>query len=140
MPSGFSCSGGGPPRVTARAQAPAAQTLRHPTNSATRPAVSVTVSAAQAALRSDRNIVCRPCDQLLTPEEVDFPEDFPEDADRAHPASVAACAPAYVSALLPRPQRPSPTASHHVCVRRLYGAGAIAPRAVPVPTEYYNGT
>ena len=100
----------------------------------------MTVSAAQAAPRSVCNIVCRPCDALLTPEEVDFPEDFPEDADRAHPASVAACAPAYVSALLPRPQRSSPTASHYVCVRRLYGAGAIAPRAVPVPTEYYNGT
>ena len=95
--------------------------------------MSVSVSAAQAALRSVRNIVCRPCDELLTPEEADFPEDFPEAVDRAHPASVAACAPAYVSALLPRPQRPSPTASHYVCVRRLYGAGAIAPRAVPRP-------
>ena len=59
--------------------------------------MSVTVSAAQAAPRSVCNIVCRLCDQLLTPEEVDFPEDLPEDADRAHPASVAACAPAYVS-------------------------------------------
>ena len=62
------------------------------------PTVSVSVSAAQAALRSVRNIVCRPCDELLTPEEADFPEDFPEAVDRAHPASVAACAPAYVSA------------------------------------------
>ena len=95
--------------------------------------MSVSVSAAQAALRSVRNIVCRPCDELLTPEEADSPEDFPEAVDRAHPASVAACAPAYVSALLPRPQRPSPTTSHYVCVRRLYGAGAIAPRAVPRP-------
>ena len=105
--------------------------------------MSVTVFTAQAALRSVCNIVCRPCDKLLTPEEVDFPEDLPEDADCAQPAKcsrVCSCL-TYVSApCRVRSVRVPPTASHYVYVRRLYGAGAIAPRAVPVPTEYYNGT